>query len=166
MTRPYLVCALFSKADIHSQTPTCDGVFSGSCLTLASGDTHLDSDRIDFTLSGSSSFSTPRIFIALAFAAFRSSLFSSEQKLKIHFYLATNVTLCQLQSLLHYAINIQYWLFHCLIYPSTYHPNSNWQSVLKIWTLSGTCRFWLEIGKTCIETGSHPCCICSDCQRT
>lgn len=71
------------EADIHSQTPTCDGVFSGSsCLTHVSGKTCLDSsDKIGLTLSGSSNFSTPRVVVALATAALRSSLLSSKVKL-------------------------------------------------------------------------------------
>lgn len=74
------------EADIYSQTPTCDGVFSGSsCLTHVSGKTCLDSSdcsgRIGFTLSGSFNFSTPRIVAALATAALRSSLLSSKVKL-------------------------------------------------------------------------------------
>lgn len=61
-------------------TLTCAAVFSEPCLTLFSG-SRWGSDRIGFTLSGSSSFSTPRIFMALAFAASRSSLLSRRLRL-------------------------------------------------------------------------------------
>lgn len=60
------------------QTLTCDSVFWEPCLTLFSGS---GSERIGFTLSGSSSFSTPRTFIALAFAASRRTRLSRRLRL-------------------------------------------------------------------------------------
>jgi len=79
----FLIGDIFGLDASGSPSLLCDGVFSGSCLTHVSdtGDSPHCSDRIGFILSGSSSFSSPRIFTALAAAAFRSSLSSSRLKL-------------------------------------------------------------------------------------
>ena len=69
---------------LRFQTPTCDEVLPGSCLTRVGGssDTHFDSaDRIGFTLSQSSSFSTLGISMTLASAALSNSPLSSKVKM-------------------------------------------------------------------------------------
>jgi len=79
----FLLGDIFGLNSSGSTSLLCDGVFSGSCLTHVSdtGDSPHCSDRIGFTLSGSSSVSSPRIFTALAAASFRSSLLSPRLEL-------------------------------------------------------------------------------------
>lgn len=67
--------------------PTCDRVFFGPCLTLVCGSSsssHVGlgcSGDCGFTLSGRSTVLEPSIFMALAFAAWRSSFLSDKTSL-------------------------------------------------------------------------------------